>query len=57
MAGALEPRLFGAVASVLPESFDGLTLEGCAQLYQVYLFLRLELPDSLLVPVLDGLEI
>lgn len=53
VAGALEPRLFGAVAGVLPESFDDLTLEGRAQLYQVYLFLRLELPDSLLVPVLE----
>ena len=52
VAGALDARLFGAIAGVLPSYLDDLSMEGRAQLYQVYLYLSRELPDSLLVPVL-----
>ena len=53
VAGALDARLFGAIAGVLPSYLDDLSMEGRAQLYQVYLYLSRELPDSLLVPVLE----
>ena len=45
-AGISEPELYEAVARVLPEKMSEFTPQNLSQMHQVYMFLRLGLPEE-----------